>query len=286
MKKQFFSIVMMIALVIVAGTAMAQTKITPYPGGKYTYTISGLKVNTAGTATITTSNAGMVVSNIVDQTSASILLNAILPTTTALTFDVTYDPGMATGLQSIMFELTDGAGCKNNIHYNVTIAAKPTMAIAIISSETSICQNLNGSPADNVNASVGATTNSFTFTVTPTLANVTTAYNYTYTLALPNAATTGLTSYLITPASGNHGSYNASTGVVTGIGVAAADATADLYTITFATTTGLDKVTVTGTLSIPSLTVTSGGATYTGSITAPAFKSVDVKTTPSIGTFN
>jgi len=285
MKKLFFSIVMMIALVIVAGSAMAQTKTTPYPGGKYTYTISGLKVISNGTATITTSDVGMVVSNIVDQSSTTIALNAILTTTTALTFDVTYDPGMATGLQSITFELTDGVGCKNNIHMDVTIAAKPTMAIAITSSQTSICQNLIASPANVIAASVGAT-NSFTFTATPTLTNVTTAYNYTYKLALPNALTTGLTDYTITPTVGNHGTYNALTGIVTGTGTAAADATADEYTISFTTTTGIAPVTVTGTLSLPSLTVTSGGATYTGSITAPAFKSVEVKTTPSIGTFN
>jgi len=287
MKKLLFSLVMMFALVIVAGTAMAQTKTTPYAGGKYTYTINGLKVNTTGTATIITSSpSNMIVSNIVDQASASIALTAITPTTTALTFDVAYDQGLAAGPQIITFELTDGAGCKNNIHLDVTVMAKPTMAVAIIASETTICQNLKANPSDNTAASIGANTNSFTFTVTPTLTNVTTAYNYTYTLALPNAVTTGLSGYTITPAVGNHGTYAPATGVVTGTGTLAADATADVYTITFTTTTGIAPVTVTGTLSLPSLTVTSGGGIYTGSITAPAFKSVEVKTTPSIGTFN
>lgn len=279
MKKLFFSIVMMLALVIVAGSAMAQTNTTPYPGGKYSYTISGLKVNTTGTATITPSSNLMVVSN------PSVSLVAILPTTTLLTFDVTYDPSMAVGTQSITFELTDGAGCKNNIRMDVIIAAKPTMAVSITSSQTSICQNLNLTPADRIAASVAASTNSFTFTVTPTLANVTTSYTYTYKLVLPDATTTGLTAYAIA-ASGNHGVYDPATGIVTGTGTAASDATADVYKITFTTTTGLPPVNVTGTLSIPSLVVTSGGATYIGTITAPDFKTVEVKTMPSIGSFN
>ena len=42
MKKLLFSFVMMIALVIVAGNAMAQTSVAPYIGETYSYTISGL----------------------------------------------------------------------------------------------------------------------------------------------------------------------------------------------------------------------------------------------------
>lgn len=44
MKKQFFTFLMMIALVIVAGSAMAQTNVAPYANGttEYTYTWSGL----------------------------------------------------------------------------------------------------------------------------------------------------------------------------------------------------------------------------------------------------
>jgi uncharacterized alpha/beta hydrolase family protein len=57
MKKQLFSLVMMLALVIVAGSAMGQTKSTPYPGGTYNYTVSDIKAFSGGTVTITYSGS-------------------------------------------------------------------------------------------------------------------------------------------------------------------------------------------------------------------------------------
>lgn len=277
MKKQFFSFVMMLALVIVAGTAMAQTKTTPYAGGKYTYTISGLKVISDGTATITPSSASMVVSNIKDQASNTIALNAILTTTTALTFDVTYGAAMVAGAQSITFELTDGAGCKNNIHLNVIVQASPAIAFAISASETAICQNLNASPADNVAASIGAT-NTITFTVTPDVTNLSSDYTYTYKV---NLSGTGLDTYSIVHTSGD-GSYSA--GTVTGTKTGGADPVADVFTVTFKTTTGIAPVTIPGAITDGSITVTSAGnANYTSS---NASQAVNVKTMPSIGTFN
>ena len=42
MKKLFFSFVMLVTLVIVAGSVKGQTSATPYKGAKYTYTVSGI----------------------------------------------------------------------------------------------------------------------------------------------------------------------------------------------------------------------------------------------------
>ena len=58
MKKLLFSLVMMFALVIVAGTAMAQTNSTPIPGGTYNYTISGITSVAGATVSITYSGSG------------------------------------------------------------------------------------------------------------------------------------------------------------------------------------------------------------------------------------
>ena len=53
MKKQFFTFLMMIALVIVAGSAMAQTKTAPWKGMTYTYNVTGLHTNDGVTVTLT-----------------------------------------------------------------------------------------------------------------------------------------------------------------------------------------------------------------------------------------
>jgi hypothetical protein len=280
MKKQFFSFVMMLALVIVAGTAMAQLKTTPYPGGKYTYTINGLSVKSTGSATITPSNAGMVVSNIKDQASAPILLNAILTTTTALTFDITYDPSMIAGPQKITFELTDGGGCKNNIYLNVTVQAKPALALAIVGS-ADICQNLNATPANNVDASVGAANNTFTYTVTPTLTNIAAGYTYDFKLVL-SPYVLGATTFAVTHTTGD-GTLAGTN--ATGYTITGATSASHVFTVTFATTPGQVATTYTGTISLANLNVSASGATYVGTITT-ASDVVIVKSTPTIGTFN
>lgn len=279
MKKLFFSIVMILALVIVAGTAMAQGKLTPYPGGKYTYTINGLSVKSDGSATITTSNAGMVVSNYKDQSNATIALSAILTTTTAITFDVTYDADMIAGTQSITFELTDGGNCKNNIHLDVVVQAKPALALAIVGS-ADICQNLKASPANNVDASVGAANNTFTYTITPTLTNISSGYTYDFKFVLAPYAL-GATTFVVTHTGGNgtFGGDNAA-----GYTITSATTASQEFTVTFATTTGQAATTYTGTVSLAKLNVTASNAIYNGTPTTVS-DDVIVKTTPSIGAF-
>ena len=57
MKKQFLSFVMMLALVIVAGSAMAQTAVTPYIGLPYHYNLGGITVLNPSTAVVTYSDS-------------------------------------------------------------------------------------------------------------------------------------------------------------------------------------------------------------------------------------
>jgi len=274
MKKQLFTFVMMLALVIVAGTAMAQTNTTPYIGGTYSYTLSGLKVISDGTATVSYSGLGVTL-----PTTNPI---TVTTTTTSITFNLTYTDAATSGILTVTVK--DGAGCTNFIERAITVKAKPTLAISILASEDQYCQNKNSSPlTDNQAASVGAPENSFTFTVSPTVTNVTTAYAYDYTITLPNIAAAGLTGYTITHTSGD-GSWTESTGAVHGTGTGTGNPIADVFTIKFTTTTGIDPKSITGTLSAASMTVTSGGKTYTGTIST-ASDVVTVKTMPSIGQF-
>lgn len=304
MKKLFFSFVMLVTLVIVAGSAKAQKNNTPYQGGTYNYSLDGIVVSTDGNAKIEyvgTAPTGWTIKDVNggtgDYTIGSDISIAAAGGAKTLTFKIAYSATATQG--KLRVTVTDGAatGCSNFIEFGITPQSKPDMTYAIISSVPDLCQNKNVSPLDDNVAATGSTAgnpdnttaidNSFTFTVTPVITNVTTAYSYTYTLALPTQAATGLTGYTITPAAGNHGSYNATTGVVQGTGTNGTDATPDVYTITFKTTTGLAPVAIQGIISAGSMTVTSGGATYNAATTSGGSltKSVSVKTMPSIGTF-
>ena len=275
MKKQLFTFVMMLALVIVGGSAMAQTKTTPYIGGTYSYTLSGLKVISDGSATVSYSGAGVTL-----PTTNPITVTAAM---SFITFDLTYTDAATSGILTVT--LLDGAGCSNFIEWAITVKPKPALAISILASEDQYCQNKKISPlSDNMAASSGATTNSFTFTVSPTVTNVTSAYSYAYNIALPNLATTGLTSYAITHTSGD-GAWTEATGAVLGTGTGTGNPIADTFTLTFTKTTGINPKTITGLLSAATLTVNSGTKTYTGT-TPTASDAVDVKTMPSIGSFN
>ena len=283
MKKQLFSLVMMLALVIVAGSAMAQTNVTPYPGGTYSYTLSGIKTNPAGTAANAITGANATIKNVensgVDYTGTNIATPAATDFT--LNFDITYGL-LATGTRTVTVTVTDGAAsgsCSNFIELEVIINPLPTLALSIAASEDQYCQNKKSSPLnDNEAASVGATTNSFTFTVSPTITNDPDVYTYSYAITMPAAQ--GLATYDIAYA--GPGTWNEGAGTVTG----ATSETDGVFTVTFTTTTGLAPIDLTATITgTPTLTATNGGATYNGTITT-ASDAVSVKTMPSIGTFN
>jgi hypothetical protein len=274
MKKIVFNLMAAFVLTLIAGSAHAQLNNTPYPGGSYSYSLSGIKVDTEGTLTIAYSGNNATITNVnLTETGVGTGIYVVPNTTTTLTFDIDYDDDATDGTLSVT--VTDGAadGCSNFIELDIDVQVLPTLALSILASEDQYCQNLKTVQVDNEAASVDAPDNSFTFTVTPTVSNVSTAYTYNYAIALPSPALTGYSIAYSGP-----GSYAA--GVVTG-----ADSETDgVFTITFETTTGIAPVDITGTLSSATLTVTSGGGTYTGTY-SPASDAVNVKTMPSIGTF-
>lgn len=274
MKKLLFSFVMMLALVIVAGTTMAQTKLTPYQGGKYTYNVP-IGITTVGVASVTFSNTGMTISN------PSVDLAAIPAATTSITFDVNYGLNVPVGTQTIYLTLTAG-GCSNNIHLDVTVSAKPTLVLAINSISTSICQKINSSPSNNIAASDNQTT-TFDLTVTPTIvASGTTTYDFLIDLT-PNYDLFGTTVTIQrTAGDGTPSPVPAGSAQIAIIGAT----NAQTFTVSFSTTTGKDAKTFTGSLSNAKLKVTdAGGNTYDGTYSPQTF-AVEVKAMPAIGAFN
>jgi len=275
MKKLLFSLVMMFALVIVAGTAMAQTNSTPIPGGTYNYTISGITSVAGATVSITYSGSGASFSAI---TPANISANA---SSSTLTFKTTYTTSATPG--RIRVTLKDAlSNCTNFIEMQVTPTALPVYTVSITTTSTTpICQTTTSAPTLGTAASAGQT-NTLQFTVTPNVTNLSgSTYTYTYTVNLAGA---GLSNYSVVHASGA-GTYNTGSGVVNGSGTGVSP-TPDVYTVTFDTTTGISGVTIPGSItSGGSITVNSGGNLYNASAVSTAVPVV-VSPLPSIGGFN
>ncbi len=282
MKKQFFSIVMMIALVIVAGTAMAQTGVKPYPGGTYTYSLSGIALQNNGTVAIAYSGADAII--ITPKTGLGLTASpfTIAQATTSLSFDVTYPLNSTTGIKTFTVTITDGATtCSNFIKLAVEIQALPTLSLSILASEAApICQLKEANPLDNQASALtdGVIGNTFTYTVTPVVTNVAASglFDYEYNITLPtNSVLKG---------------FNVANGKISGTKVTYTGVTAvatDVFTVTFKTTTGKADQLLTATIVDSKLTVTSGGGQYVGTITNSLLGTDDVtvKSMPSIGSF-
>lgn len=271
---------MLVTLVIVAGSVKAQGKFAPYPGGTYHYTLPIVIANQSDatlTATGLTAGTSLI-------TNISPSLTNIASSVTSISFDVTYS-NLATGTCKIEFAITDEvSGCSNTIYLNVPMHALPTLALGVTST-TLTCQALVTSPASNVAASVPAGTetliNTITFTVAPTIANIT-DYLYGYTLTIPTDGQTGLTSYTLNYS--GPGTATEGTGSVTVTGIDETNNANGVFTITFVTTTGIAIQTITGTLSAATMTDPVNSGSYVGAL-SPASASTTVNSVPGIGTF-
>ena len=269
MKKLFFSFVMMLALVIVTGSAMAQTNTTPYKGGTYGYTLSAITVVGPSTATISYSGTGG---------TPSITTKALATTDHSLTFNVAYDLlTAASGTLKVVIK-DDATGCSNQITWAITVANAPTLDLAVTSGNAAICQVATGT-TNNVAASSGQTT-TYTYTITPSVvASGSTTYDYNFAVT-PSTST--LTGFTVTRTTGDgtiSGTY------ATGFVVTGANSPTQVFTVSFTTTTGIAAAAYTGTISSPKLHVTAGGGVYNGSLSTPSYQ-VTVNTIPTIGTFN
>jgi hypothetical protein len=272
MKQKIFTLIMMLALVIVAGSAFAQGKFTPNDNSTYSYSISyDFGAGGSGSGVLSVSNStALTISN---QNPSDL---SSLTGSGNVTFDIDYADGIS-GSYTITLELTDaGTGhCTNKTVATVTInPTPPTIDLVISTAEGPVCQNVTGT-ANNVAASTGRT-NTILYTITPT----TTAgagYSYAFNFAATPAA---FGSYSYAKASGT-GTVNPTTGAVTGangpIGI----------NVTWTTTTALGESAIVGTISnTTAITSPSEGSKPFNGTQSVDDVSVTIHSTPSVGSFN
>lgn len=314
MKKQFFSFLMVLALVVVAGTAMAQTSVTPYAGGTYSYTMSGIdNVANARTARVFVDNGtinstpdlsfGTTHIYTVTSTTGTVTAGtnyfdiAVPANTTTLNFNVAYDASFATGNYQLYVVLYNGGEttCYNFIYTNITVTANNFNLIA--AAPTVVCQTINASPSVDTPASSGQST-VFTYTITKTGGDVNDDWSFDFDIpstatdlniadvtSITAAITTGTgTNSVVITGTANSGDYNVKvTNSDTGN-----NASVVIITVTVPTTTGSADALFAATVSAPKLyvnqTATVSLATETSSADNDA--SVTLKNLPTIGTFS
>lgn len=278
MKKLFFSFVMLVTLLIVAGSAKAQDKMNPYQGGTYTYNLP-IGLNSVGIASVTFSNAGMTISGATTPSN----FGSIAASTTTLSFNVKYALGVPVGKQTIYLTLTAADGCSNNIFLDVTVLAAPSITLAVAGSGD-VCPAVGTPTGSNVSAASSAPgNNTFTYIVTPTISPATgRTYDFNFNI-VPN--TSALTSFAVVHSTTGteSGSATATGDYATGFSIAGSTATTHVFTVTFTTKEGVPNTTYTATASNVKLHVTAGAGSYDGSNASGA---VIVKEIPTIGTFN
>ena len=278
---------MMLTLVIVAGSAMATVNNTVIQGGTYPYSLNGLGIVGAGSyVEITyTTGTGASFSSITEQTPTALVAHPtrantymILQSSTSLKFNVAYSGTATSG--NIHVKITDGVSlCTNEINLPITVTAEPTIDLAVTSSPTGAYCQTTQTATDNTAASLGST-NSITFTVTPTVVNAPSFYTWGYTIGIPDPT---LGAYKITK-----GGTDVTAAVKAGqsnINIASS-VLSEIYTVTFTTTTGAAAKSLTGTASLGKLTDTGTGAgVYNETNNTNNLATVTVKTLPSIGSF-
>jgi hypothetical protein len=276
MKQKIFTLVMMLALVFMAGRSFAAVNSTVTKGGTYPYAINGL---------VLTGTSGTVVAHATISyetgTGATITPSsvALKPDSTDLHFSVAYDSALATSGTIRVVIAYDGGGCSNQITLGITVTKAPTIDLALTASEDQYCQT-DTTTANNVAGSSGST-NTMTFTVSQdSLNNKPASYSWGYKITLPNVS---LGSFLV-----KRGGTDVTASIGTGLTETEASGTTSVvYTVTFNTTTGLTSKSLTGTLSAVHLTdLGTGGGSYYETHHNNDSDVVTVKPVPTIGVFH
>jgi len=314
MKKQLFSLVMMFVLVIVASTVMAQTSVTPYAGGTYSYSMTGIdnvanartaRVFVDNGATNSTPELAFGTTHIYSVTSVTGAVTsgtnyfdiAVPANTTALNFNVAYDPLFATGAYQLYVVLYNGAEttCYNFIYTNITVTANNFNLVA--AAPTVVCQTINSAPGVDTPASSGQNT-VFTYTVTKTGGDNNDDWSFDFkipsnTLGLDVANISSIVPSITT---GTGTNTVAATGSITAgtynVKVTNSDtgnnASVVTITITVPTTTGVADAAFVATASAAKLYVnqTSTVSIATETSSADNSATVTLKNLPTIGSFS
>jgi len=288
MKQKIFTLVLMLAMVFVASSAWALNEKTVFQGGEYSYKLNGISSITAATISISITDPTNI--TISAPTPTSIAANSI---DQSIEFDIDFgtEPDFASTGNHTLTVLINNGTCSNSINYIINVVLPPTYTIAMtetLGTFTS-CQARTGAGDNTPDVTVATNdeSNSFTFTVTPTITGAVAPFTYTYALSLPNAATTNLNGYSISCPTAT-----ISGGVVTHALTTGQTPAADVFTITFYTTTNLAQQDITGLITLGAntdmvLSTDQGGGTYAATQTAGGVltQSVTVNEVPAIGSF-
>jgi hypothetical protein len=302
MKQRIFTLIMMLALVIVTGSAFALNDISVYKGGTYSYKLNGIVLANAGTALINYAGdaaevvqvtGGFAAATVTTVAGSSASFVAPAGSYSAL-FDVTFSSGATTGSANLQVTITDNAanGCSNFIVFSIEVFPLPTYVLDIVAvpGTYTTCQTRVGT-GNNMPEVTEITTdeaNTFTFTVTPTITGIIPGISYTYNYKISSADLVAtLNQFNITSGPSGVELIYASETVTHTTSADPTTLTADVFTVTFNTTTGKAATNIAATLNTTAgnavLTV-SGGMTDDASFT----HSTDLQVAgaiPSIGGF-
>jgi hypothetical protein len=283
MKQKIFTLIMMLALVVITGSAFAAVNSTVNQGGTYPYSVNGLDFHSIGYATINYDGSGASFYNVngagaaVSYTADDHIAYAAGAGT--LTFNITYSLTATAGKITVLLH-DNTSGCSNLITLAITVNNKPTFDLTIAADQDSYCQT-TATTDDNTAASYHSV-NTITYTVS--LNSVTDApsagYTWGYTISIPNT-TSPLGTYKVM-----YGATNITALMPYTISGIASTTTSEDFVVTFYSTTALANQTLTGAVSAGKVTDTgTGGATY-NETTTPDTDAVTVKSLPAIGVFN
>lgn len=281
MKKQFFTFLMMIALVIVAGSAMAANEKNVFPGGTYTYNLTGIGSVNAASTTVTYDGDNVTITPVSGYAIAANTVNG------TISFELFFDDSPLATSGKILVVIDDAtSGCSNSIEYSITVLPMPSYTLSIAASIAETCQVRTGAD-DNLADARGTEDNSFTFTVTPVIANIPTGmeYTYSYDITLPsNAVLTGFTNVTsaVTGYSPGEVTYTLTRTAL------ADEYSPDVFTVAFKTTTGAATQSIQASLPLTNSTLVpnnGGTGSYTATNGGNLSASVSVKAVPKIGSF-
>lgn len=128
MKKQLFTLVVMIALLIGAGSAMGQSAAAPYVGSKFTYTVDGLTKDNVFEFAVTSNTADLSTTGVAITSGGVFTSSNILPATGVVTddktasIDIVWNSGSVTNTYRlwIKVKVNAAATCWNYEYMNVT----------------------------------------------------------------------------------------------------------------------------------------------------------------------
>lgn len=247
---------MMLALVVVAGSAMAQTSIAPYPLATYHYSITGIQVGETSQLTVTYDQAGSISSTL--PTSVNIDAG-----TTVYNFDITWGASPVAG--TLTATIVDGT-CGNSIPLTITPASAPTIALTIASTSPSCWDGTN---------------NTFTYTIDPTIAN-TSSYAYSWTANFGIAGNAYNGADLTATATGGNISGNVNDGYT----ITSTTADNVVITVTYVGGYGVAGASFVGTIQPATLSISTAELTGSWAETGAAEAATStILHTPRIGGF-